>query len=82
MSFDTQSLLPSQVENDCGDHSVVGRHSLLWKIVSQVTQAGRLTRSNFRLVRMFYGFAVISPALCLLGALVFSVCLLLAAFSL
>jgi len=82
MSFDTQSQLPSQVENDSGGHNVVGRRSLLWKIVSQATQGGPLTRSNFRLAKTFYGFAVISPALCLLGALVFSVCLLLAAFSL
>jgi hypothetical protein len=42
----------------------------------------RLTRSKFWLARMVYRFAVISPALWILGSLVVSFCLLLAAFSL
>jgi hypothetical protein len=42
----------------------------------------RLTRSKFWLARMGYRFAVISPVLWLLGSLVVSFCLLLAAFSL
>jgi hypothetical protein len=42
----------------------------------------RLSPSKFRLARMIYRFAVISPVLWLLGSLVVSLCLLLAAFSL
>ena len=42
----------------------------------------RLTRSKFRLARLLYRFAVISPVLWLIGSLVFSFCLLLAAFNL
>ena len=42
----------------------------------------RLTGSKFWLARMVYRFAVISPLLWIFGSLVFSFCLLLAAFSL
>ena len=41
-----------------------------------------LTGSKFWLARMVYRFAVISPLLWIFGSLVFSFCLLLAAFSL
>jgi hypothetical protein len=41
-----------------------------------------LTGSKFRFARMVYRFAVISPLLWIFGSLVFSFCLLLAAFSL
>ena len=42
----------------------------------------RLTGSKFRLARMIYRLAVITPVLWLFGSLAFSFCLLLAAFSL
>ena len=37
---------------------------------------------KFRMLRMVYGLITMSPALYLIGAFVFSVCLLLAAFTL
>jgi hypothetical protein len=42
----------------------------------------RLTGSKFWLARMLYRLVVITPALWILGSVVFSFCLLLAAFSL
>ena len=42
----------------------------------------RLTGSKFWLARLVYRFAVITPFLWIFGSLVFSFCLLIAAFSL
>ena len=48
----------------------------------EAMQRGCLRRPKFRVVRMVHGFVAISSALYLIAAFVFSVCLLLAAFTL
>lgn len=80
-------LTPAAVEEKYDDLAKTGYRGMLANECYGVRpdfslSPGRLTRSKFWLTRMIYRFAVITPVLWILGSLVFSFCLLLAAFSL